>query len=77
MKYFKENWSKEKFLDYIDAHSETPRALFNKEMVAEICELNGESELGKDIFNGIQKWYSIDLRDYVKEIRKKREKLLH
>jgi hypothetical protein len=69
MKYYKGDMDKDMFLRYVESHSKTQRALFHKNMVAEICELNGEHETAKEIMSGIKEWYSVDLSNYVKEIR--------
>ena len=70
MKYYN-GMEKDRFLRYVYEHSKTPRALFNKEMVAQLCELNGDHEDAEEIANGIKNWYSLDLREYVDEIRLK------
>ena len=69
MKYYKGDMDERQFLNYVNEHSKTQRALFNKEMVAEIFHLTGDDETAKDIAEGIKSWYSIDLRDEVREIQ--------
>ena len=71
MKYYNGDMSKEQFLNYVEAHSQTDRALFSKEMVAELLYLCGDPNAAKSVYSGIKSWYSADLRDYVDEIRKK------
>jgi hypothetical protein len=71
MKYYKGGMDKDTFLRYVDAHSETDRALFSKEMVAEVCDMLGNGEIAEQVVRGIKSWYSIDMRNDVKEIRNK------
>lgn len=72
MKYYNGDMDEKTFLRYVEAHSESERALFPKAMVAEICELNDDHETAEEVANGIKEWFSIDMREYVKEIRAKK-----
>ena len=69
LKFVKDSWfSVERFLSYVEIHSKTPRALFSKLQVAEMCHLHEEENDGDDV--SIE-WQSIDFTDWVNDIRKK------
>jgi hypothetical protein len=73
MKYYDGDMDEKMFLRYVETHSESERALFSKAMVAEIYELNDDHETAEAVSNGIKEWFSIDMREDVKEIRAKKK----
>ena len=69
----KEHWNDiDQFLRYVESHSETPRALFHKSQVAEMCFLHGDEQDADDVMSGVREWYSIDFSDWVEEIKTSR-----
>jgi hypothetical protein len=70
MKYIDNNrWTYESFLNYCEKHSKTPRALFHKNMIAEMCRIYGDKKLEKGWANSNIKWRSVDFSDWIVEIR--------
>ena len=68
LKFVSNTWKTvENFLGYVEIHSKTPRALFSKLQVAEMCHLHEEKNNGDDIEI---EWQSVDFTDWVKDIRK-------
>lgn len=61
----------EHFLAYCESHSETPRALFSKEQIAQLLDLAGYHDKAEDVMQNWKSWISIDLTDMVDEVRKK------
>lgn len=62
---------KKEFLGYVEIHSETPRALFSKEQVAQMLEYAGHSDEAESIFKDKKNWYSIDMSQLALEAMNK------
>jgi len=72
LKYVNQQWdSVERFLGYVELHSDSPRALFSKLQCAEMYHLVGDDESAEQIISGGIEWQGIDFREWVKEIREK------
>jgi len=72
LKYVKDHWeSVESFLGYVDLHSDTPRALFNKVQCAEMYHLMGDDKSAEEMMTSGIEWQGVDFRDWVKEIKEK------
>lgn len=66
LKFVNDRWnSVDSFLRYVIEHSKTPRALFHRSQVAEMCHLHGEDGDGDDIE---VEWQSVDFTDWVNDI---------
>jgi len=70
MKYYN-HLTKNGFLDYVESHSITERALFNREQVAQVLDLAGYHERAEEVALYTQKWYSVDLSEFVEAARKR------
>ena len=65
----KNKWTLDSFLNYVESHSKTERALFHKNMIAEMCHLYGDDEAAEEWANGNIQFRSVDFTDWVNEIR--------
>ena len=69
MKYIPNDWTEDSLLNYCETHSKTPRALFHKNMIAEMCRIYGDKELETGWANSDIEFTSFDFTDWVEEIR--------
>lgn len=74
MKYYSA-MTEEQFVDYVSSHSETERALFSKDQVAQMLDLAGYPKEAEEASRGFKKWYSVDMSDLVSEYRKNKTHL--
>lgn len=64
-------WTNETFLGYCEEHSKTPRALFHKNMIAEMCFLHGDEELAEAWAKSVIRFRSVDFSDWIADIKAK------